>query len=301
MFQNLVGKKGLSIDRLATLCHIAEAGCISAAAGDNANLQSQYSRQVAELEEFFGTDLLDRSSRPYRLSQSGRELGRLGRDYLGALDAFAARCGDQPAQLVIGAGESMIHWLLIPEVLPQLKRALPNTNFVFRTYQTEAMVRALHDGQIDLAFVRRNAVPDSLRTRGRWPLQPRLFVPKKFRAKLSPPVGFDQLGDLPMAVLGGDGQLRSRVDELARTSAVPPNFAIECSSSTQIALLVQRKECCAILPSFARSQFERASIDDFPVKGLEALGREFCLAWDRRRSDLLPIITEAARVASRTA
>ena len=50
MFKNLVGKKNFSIDRLATLCHVAEAGSIGSATGDNPNQQSQYSRQLAELE-----------------------------------------------------------------------------------------------------------------------------------------------------------------------------------------------------------------------------------------------------------
>ena len=181
MFKNLVSKKNFSIDRLATLCHIAEAGSIGTATGDDANRQSQYSRQIAELESFLGIDLLDRHAKPFRVSEQGQELAHISRNFLGVPDDFIGTCKNQPSKLVIASGESQIQWLLIPGVLPKLRKELPRTSISFRNLVTRSIIDSLIDGEIDLGFVRKNAVPKSLKSIGSWALAYRLFIPKKFK------------------------------------------------------------------------------------------------------------------------
>lgn len=298
MFRNLVGKKNLSIDRLATLCHIAEAGSIGAATGDNANRQSLYSRQVGELESFLGIDLLDRHSKPYRVTEAGAELSRICRNYLSALDEFVGGCQNRPSRLVIGAGESLIQWLLIPGVLPALRSALPGTNVIFRNLRTDDIIESLQNGEIDVGFVRDNAIRGGLKKKGEFHQEYRAFVPKKFRAKLSSPVTLAQLAKFPMAVLEGGGEYRTTLERLASESGAELSFVTECSSSTQVALLVARKECCAVLPSFARNQLDPATIDDFEVEGLEPLLRKLCFAWNPKRAEILPIVKEAVDICA---
>ena len=300
MFENLVGKKYFSVDRLAALCHVAEAGSISAATGDNASKQSLYSRQIKELESFFGDDLLDRHSRPHRLNEKGAELAKISRNYLSVMDDFVANCHDRPSKLVIGAGESLIHWLLIPGVLPALKAALPGTNIIFRNLRTTATVAALNNGEIDLGLIRKNAVKGHLKSKGNLPLQYRLFIPKAFRAKLESPVTLDQIAPYPMAVLEGGGEYRSTLEDLARSAGCKLQFTTECSSSTQLALLVARRDCCAILPSFAGSQLDASKIDEFEVKGVKPLERTLCFAWNPKRSAMRQVITEAVAVCSQS-
>ena len=70
----------------------------------------------------------------------------------------------------------------------------------------------------------------------------------------------------------------------------------ECSSSTQVALLVARRECCAVLPSFARAQLPADRIDDYSVKGLKDLERTLCIAWSPRRAEIRPVVKEAAKL-----
>ncbi|MCB1078237.1 MAG: LysR family transcriptional regulator [Verrucomicrobiae bacterium] len=298
MFQNLIGKKNFSLDRLATLCHVAEAGSIAAATGDNANKQSLYSRQIKELESFLGIDLLDRTARPSRVSEQGQQLVRISRNYLSALDDFVGNCKNQPSKVVVGAGESLIQWALIPKVLPRLREQLPEANVIFRNLQTEPMIEALQNGEIDLGFVRNNAVPNSLESAGAFPYGYRLFVPKKFRAKFTEPVTFDQIARYPMAVLEGTGQFRTTIETLAAEAGVKLNFATECSSSTQVALLVALKECCAILPAFARNQLDPDSIDDYPVKGFKKIERTLCFAWSPNLAEIREIIEKAAKVCA---
>ena len=60
MFEHLFANSGLSLERLRTFREIVTAGGITAAAGDDSNRQSQYSRQLKELERYFGVELLKR-------------------------------------------------------------------------------------------------------------------------------------------------------------------------------------------------------------------------------------------------
>ena len=298
MFENLIGKKNFSLDRLATLCHVAEAGSIGAATGDNANQQSQYSRQISELSQFLGVPLLDKHTKPHQLTEAGVQLSRISRNYLSALDDFVGSCQNQPTKIIVGAGESLIQWALIPSVLPKLREALPGTNVIFRNLQSERIIESLQNGEIDLGFVRRNAVPKTMKAAGEFSLGYRLFIPKKFRPSFKSPVTLAQIARYPMAVLEGTGQYRSTLDSLAIEAGVKLNLVTECSSSTQVALLVARKECCAILPGFARAQLDESSIEDYPVEGMNSLERTLCFAWNPRRAEIRPVVEKAALVCA---
>ena len=52
MFENLFAKHGVSLERLKTFLEVAQAGSIVEAAHGDLTRQSQYSRQIKELEEF---------------------------------------------------------------------------------------------------------------------------------------------------------------------------------------------------------------------------------------------------------
>ena len=105
MFKSLANQSGFSLERLASLCEVAEAGSIGQASRGDANRQSQLSRQIAELEAVFGVALLARQSRPYRLTAEGRELAQAARQLFQAVDDVQKRAGGAAQRVVIGAGE----------------------------------------------------------------------------------------------------------------------------------------------------------------------------------------------------
>ena len=67
---------GVSIDRLNTLCAVVEAGTIAAAAGPDLNRQSQFSRQIKELEKALGANLFERSGKTLKANETGRPAGQ---------------------------------------------------------------------------------------------------------------------------------------------------------------------------------------------------------------------------------
>ncbi len=91
MFANLFAERGLSLDRLKTLIEVGAAGSIAAAAHGDSARQSLYSRQIKELEEFFGVELTCRRGKVLTLTEAGRELARLAGESMRRLDDFLSR------------------------------------------------------------------------------------------------------------------------------------------------------------------------------------------------------------------
>lgn len=88
MFEHLFSKGGLSLDRLRRFMQMAQAGSIAKAAPGDTNRQSQISRQIRELEQFFGTGLTRRKGKTLSLSAAGEHLALLIRQQLQDLEDF---------------------------------------------------------------------------------------------------------------------------------------------------------------------------------------------------------------------
>ena len=92
MFERLFAESGLSLDRLRALLEVGAAGSIVKAAEGDPVRQSQYSRQIKELEDFFRTRLIERHGQGSRLTASGRELARISRFFMLGLSNFQRGC-----------------------------------------------------------------------------------------------------------------------------------------------------------------------------------------------------------------
>jgi len=313
MWEDFIGRAGFSLDRLATLCRVAEQGGIMAAARHGldggseadrqliANRQAQYSRQIAELEDFFGGPeklvLMDRTRKPHRLNERGERLAVLGRAFFAGLEDFAAEDRAGTTKLVIGAGERLIQWLLMPSMLPTLRRKFPGASILFLNRQTQEIVRGLHDGTLDLGLLRRSAVEGSgLRTAGRWMEDYLFFIPCRMRPKPPAPPCVADLAAYPLAVLEGAGESRSALARLFAAAGVRPNIQLECSSLTQVAQAVESKEFAAFLPRLAESRFSPKEVEAHRIPGLEELDAELTLAWNPDRAAFRPMIRDVARV-----
>src|SRR3989475_11198374 len=154
MFENLFAQSGLSLERLKTFREIVSAGGITAAAGDDSNRQSQFSRQLKELERYFGVELLKRGHGPAELTDVGQRLYEIVGHTLRALEEFRGTCAGQSVELVVGAGESLIQWLLLPR-LPALAKAHPCLALTFQNLKTDEILRRVVDGAIDCGVVSR--------------------------------------------------------------------------------------------------------------------------------------------------
>src|SRR5512135_1590479 len=98
-FQGLFARGGLSLERLRNFALIAEAGGMSLAAGGDPARMSLFSKQVKELEAFFGVALTLRQGRKVKLTEAGQRLAQLAQAHLSGLEDFQQTCQGVPQTL----------------------------------------------------------------------------------------------------------------------------------------------------------------------------------------------------------
>lgn len=295
MFENLFAQSGLSLERLKTFHEIVAAGGITAAAGDDPNRQSQYSRQLKELERFFGVELLRRGHGPAKLTENGERLHEIVQRTLRALEEFRGQCAGQPIQLIVGAGESLIHWLLLPR-LEKLAKAHSEVAVTFQNLKTDEIVHGVLNGAIDFGVVSRCEPNRAIAKASLGRLEFALFAPapliaKNGRSKISSKI----LGELPMAVLEGSSGVRDAIQREADRAGVKPNIRLRFSSYPQLAQAVQSLGVAAIMPTLAAASVKAADVRQISLPFLKELGRDVSMIWNTRAAEIRPAILKYSR------
>lgn len=282
--------KGLSLDRLETLSQIVSQGSIAQAAGGNPNRQSLFSRQVAELEEWFGITLLDRSSVPNKPTPDALRISREVEAFMSNLDSVRENASGRRRVVVFGAGERMIRSYLVPWAA---KIREPNLRWVFRNLTSAGVRGELLAKRIDFGILRKDHCPAGLTSVGMKPIPMCLLLPadgKKTMRKLQ----WKDLSDLPLVMLEGDGTFNRFLMEKASGFSVEIDVMTECSSWTQVIDAMNGFNIGGFLPKDMEKQFP-TGFSAVQLAGLEEYADEYVIAWSRTEADKRPEIGRLAR------
>jgi DNA-binding transcriptional LysR family regulator len=249
MFERLFDRQGLSLDRLRTLCALAESGSLAAAAGRNASRQSQYSRQLGELEEHFGVELARRRGRSLELTPAGLELAQLAREQLGALCDFSLRVHREAVTFDFGAGDTLLTWLVLPRL-----RARETTSrritFKLHTLGPREIRGRLGSSSLDFGLVDDGG--GLLLGRLRYTL----FVPRALLSRTRERIPEALLESLPLAIPYGDEEFEARFEELRLARGLREGPALRCETFPQAARALRAGGYAAILPHFAKAEVD---------------------------------------------
>lgn len=281
MFDSLFAERGLSLDRLKVLVEVHDAGSIAQAAPGDPVRQSQYSRQLRELSEFFGCEVARRQGKLLKLTPQGARLAELGREHLRTLQDFRAECRAESLDYTIAAGDSLLQWLVIPR-LGQLKKTKQVTRFVTTNLRTNEIVQQLTEGRIDFGVTRRDAVADGLKVAPLGELTFVAVVPRPLVSQVRQLTLPEILSKIPLAAQTTDGQFAQRLREVALTCGVDFSPALACQSFPHALSAVRSGAFAAILPRLSLGELptEMAAIVDDPL--LRQLRRPMALAWNPR-------------------
>lgn len=271
------------MERLANFCSVADAGSIVGAARGDTVRQSLISRQIRELETFFGVELIRRRGRGLELTEAGRELAAVGRENFKGLSDYAARCRDAAWSVRIVASNSVASWLVLPR-LKGLENANGSIRFEIHHEQTREIITATREGIYDIAFVRKDALGTGLRHATLGEIGHSLLVPKTL-LRTEPKGILSVLGTVPMALPIG-GKMRESIDKMADRGKVRLNVAVGCSSYLQAAQVLQSGMCAAVLPDTALSALKPGQFHRLPLRDRYTL----CLAWSARNADTRPAL-----------
>lgn len=287
MLSRVLSEGGISLDRLASFHEIAEQGSISAAAGGNPSRQSLMSRQIGELEGALGVSLLQRDSRPHRLTKEGEDLARICREFFSGFSDCLDGWRDQERVVSLASGESLLQWIVLPLVRTRSAFKKCKLRLALRNMRTQESVRALIDGRVDIALVRRDAVPSGLKQKGEFIFEYRLVVPATLAGAFRSKPGIEALGEIPLVVMEGDGQLMNAVRTEAESAGVALDIRMECSSFPQIAEAIGSMNWAGFLPQFAPAIKGTTQV---AIPELKHLSRILTLAWSPRRWNSRPEI-----------
>ena len=172
MFARLFAESGLSLERLRALVEVGAAGSIAQAAAGDPVRQSQYSRQIKELEDFFRAPLLERQGKGMRFTASGRELARISRFFLLGLSNFQRGCLAEERTYRIGGCATFLRSFVLPALAEERNR-LPGIAYSVEALPDETVERRLHELTLDFGIVTKADLSRPLQSKplGSWQLQ----------------------------------------------------------------------------------------------------------------------------------
>jgi len=282
MFAKLFAESGLSLDRLKSLLEVGTAGSIVKAAEGDPVRQSQYSRQIKELEDFFRIKLIERQGKGTRLTPSGKELARISRFFMLGLSNFQRGCLAEEQTFRIGANATFIRHFLLPVLSPSQK---PGASYATEVVSDNEIERRLHDLTLDFGIVGNAAIsrPLQMNSLGKWKLE--LWVPKAMRIDEAEARRRFQEQRLPLALA------RSELDSLALPALAKYPAQLACNSFLEAAAALEQQELGAFLPDYLAADDRSKSFIQVRIPKIDSQAFHFQLAWNPRLLRLNPHAT----------
>jgi DNA-binding transcriptional LysR family regulator len=281
MFTRLFAESGLSLDRLRALVEVGAAGSMVRAAGGDPARQSQYSRQIKELENFFQIGLVERHGKGIRLTASGRELARISRFFLLGLSNFQRGCFAEGQTYRIGASPTFIASFLLP-VLAGPHSVQSGIRFAIEAVHGDEVERRLHDLTLDFGVVTRSEVsrPLQLKELGGWRLK--FWVPKALCKTVRQ--AERAFGDRRLPLVWPAGELSQ--SEFKVLEDYEP--ALTCCNFLEARVALEEKGLAAFLPEFVPLGTTADRCLRVKIPAVESCLFHYRLAWNPRLLRLNP-------------
>jgi LysR family hca operon transcriptional activator len=250
---------------------VAEAGSLTVAAEQKPHTsQPSLSRQIRELEDEVGAQLLTRRARGIELTPAGRAFLEHARVVLSQVEAGAeaARRAAHPAKPCFTMGFLTGHestWM--PEALRILRDALPNIDVMISSQYSPRLAKALVKGDVDAAFLRREkGVPElAYRVLVKEPLV--VILPSDHRlAALKAISPRDLVGETFVTVSDTAPVLRVVIDNYLKRSGTNIRPAHEADHLAMGISLIASTRGVGLLPAYAQN-FLPSSVTSRPLKG----------------------------------
>jgi LysR family transcriptional regulator, hca operon transcriptional activator len=237
---------------------VAEAGSLTVAAQQKLHTtQPSLSRQIRDLEDEVGAQLLTRSARGIELTPAGRAFLDHARSVLSQVEtaAEAARRVARPAKPCFALGFLTGHELTwMPEALRILRDELPNIDVMISSQYSPQLADALLKGKVDAAFLRRErGVPDlTFHLLVKEPLV--VVLPRDHRlARLKALSPQDLVGETFVSVSDTAPALRVVIDDYLKRSGINITPDHEVDHLAMAMSLIASTRGVALLPVYAEN------------------------------------------------
>ena len=250
---------------------VAEAGSLTVAAEKKLHTaQPSLSRQIRDLENEVGAQLMTRNARGIELTPAGKAFLDYARLALIQVDAAgeAARRAVKPSKPTFSIGfltGQEIDWL--PEAMRILRDELPNIDVTVSSQYSPDLADALMRGKLDVAFLRPEAKTADLiyKVVTREPLV--VILPSDHRLASQEVIDPKELaGETLLSVSKTAPVLRVVIDEYLRRSGIDIKPEHEADNLAMAMSLVASTRSVALLPAYAQN-FLPWSVISRPLSG----------------------------------
>jgi len=276
----------VDFDQLTTFLEVVKQGNFSRAGEKVYRSQSAVSAQIRQLEQEYGTKLLDRSAKRVALTPAGKVLFEYANRLLAlrgeSLRAVADQLQAPRGVLAIGANEATCLYVL-PETFSEYRRRYSDVRIsIYRNFSHKILDR-LQEGLIDVGIV---TMPVKA---------PRLVVKRIFRDRLMLMTGPDHpLANMDSAsvesmvgypiILPQAGHTRKTMDKLLRPYQGQTRIAMELPSIAMIkAFVASGMGVSLISESFARQESRAGDLRLIALSDAN-LSRELALVYHQDRT-----------------
>jgi DNA-binding transcriptional LysR family regulator len=247
---------GMTLRQLQYFVAVAEEENFTRAAERLVIAQPALSRQVGDLEEALGVELLVRGPRGVRLTEAGRELLPRARAMFAALertiDAVRFAGHAEFGRLRLGYyGPSFYNNAVTRNALERFRTAWPDVDVVAHELFSEQLIRALRDGKVDVGFSRGVLRASDLESRVIAIERAVTLVAESDELAGKAIVTMKDLDGRAVIAFPNDLStgLNERVAGMARAAGITLRIAQEVTQLPSIAYHVARNDGIAILPA----------------------------------------------------
>lgn len=261
------------------------------AAAENLNVAATaVSRQIENLEHYFGTPLVERSSRGIRLTAAGELLAARAGKTLRELEHVHQLIDDlqglQRGRVVIYANGAAVANLLAP-VLAQFSLKYPNLRFEVAITTARQAIEALSSAEADLVVTLFAPKLTGVKVRLRSEVAYDLITSAKHAAAGMTEISLKDVAALPLALPDKSFGARQAFEEQFAKVGVGLDPVFVTGSLEMLKELVLREAAVTLLPRLTITrEIEMGLLSAIPISGGRAVKTaiELCVAPDRQLS-----------------
>lgn len=147
----------MNIENLRVFCLVVDEGSISQAARLSYVSQPAVTRQIRQLENFYGTLLFDRTEGRLTVTKTGKMLYPFAKaivdEFNRSKEAILQATGEYNLNLRVGASLTIGEYLL-PSLLGRFKKQTPEINVSLTIRNTPSVLEDLSNDVIDIAWLK---------------------------------------------------------------------------------------------------------------------------------------------------
>ncbi len=143
----------MNLKDLKYLVALADTGHFGRAAERSFVSQPTLSAQLKKLEEYLGVKLVERQPKNIQLTEVGKQIVTRARQMLNEGDEIIALARNNKDPLAGKLKVALIPTIgpyLLPRVMQKIRKAVPHLGLMLYEHQTEALLKRLREGEIDL-------------------------------------------------------------------------------------------------------------------------------------------------------